>query len=145
MDILEIFCSGIVATTLMTSFSYIVAAVRKSQFREPELLNILLCRSKNYPKYPGRNNFIGWVIHYLIGWIFVFVMALLFTYTKQEPILEVGAYLGFIAGIIGISGWRIFFYLSNDPPEIEFDLFYFQLIIAHIIFGIGAALVFIYF
>ena len=145
MNPAEIFLSGIVATSLMTAFSYLVAALRKSQFREPELLNILLSRSKKFPKNPGKKNVIGWVIHYFIGWIFVFVMALLFTFTEQEPTLGVGAFLGFIAGIIGISGWRIFFFFSNDPPEIEFDLFYFQLIIAHIIFGFGAALVFDYY
>lgn len=145
MNLFEIFLSGIVATSLMTGFSYLVAALRKSQFREPELLNILLSRSKKFPKNPGKENLLGWLIHYSIGWIFVVVMALLFKFTEQEATLEVGIYLGYIAGIVGISGWRIFFFLSSDPPEIEFNLFYFQLIIAHIIFGFGAALVFVYY
>lgn len=50
MDFIEIFLSGIVATRMMTSFSYKVAAVKRSKFHEPGLLNILLRKSKNYPK-----------------------------------------------------------------------------------------------
>lgn len=144
MDILLIILSGFVATSLMTMFSYIVAEVKKSQFREPQLLNILITLAPLIHIKVSIRNILGWIIHYIIGWIFVVCFDFIWRYSGVDPSLASGAYLGFIAGIIGVSGWKIFFILSPNPPGIEFKNFYLQLIVAHIIFGLGAALI-IYF
>lgn len=140
MEFKLIFLSGLIATSLMTLFSYLVSNITKHQFREPQLLNILLQRSPAVPLKPGLKNITGWIIHYSIGWLFVTIMAFLWERTFIEPSTISGAILGLFFGFIGIAGWKVFFYLSPKPPEIKFDKFYFQLIIAHIIFGIGAVL-----
>lgn len=140
MEFTIIFVSGLIATSLMTLFSYLAANVTSNQFREPQLLNILFQRSTAIPFNPGRKHFAGWFIHYLIGWLFAIIMAFLWKRTFIEPSILSGALLGLLFGFIGIAGWKLFFYLSPKPPEIKFEKFYFQLIIAHIIFGIGAVL-----
>lgn len=139
----QILTGGIIATSLMTLFSYLAARIMSRQFREPQLLNILIKRSSKIPLSPGKKSPAGWIIHYSIGWLFVFLFDLIWKFTELEPSLLSGALLGFIFGFIGISGWKIMFYLNPDPPELDFRKFYFQLIIAHIIFGLGASLVYL--
>lgn len=144
MEVIVITVSGLVATTLMTGFSYLIAAVKKSQFREPELLNILITRSPILPVRVPDRHLLGWAIHYTIGWIFVLVFDYIWRSSLLNPTLASGCLLGFIAGIIGILGWQLFFTLSPDPPRIPLKNFYLQLLVAHVIFGLGAALVYVF-
>lgn len=137
---IQILFSGIIATSIMTLFSYIVSAFSHSQFREPQLLNQLIKRSTALPFKPGQKNLTGWIIHYAIGIFFVVIFDFIWNYTDFEPSIFTGALLGFIFGFIGITGWKIMFSLNPDPPEINFRNFYLQLLPAHVIFGIGAAL-----
>lgn len=141
MEIFTILISGFVATTVMTLFSYLVANFKSKQFREPELLNNLISRSEILTLKPSKNHFLGWFIHYLIGWIFVVIFSLIWKFAQFSADIISGTILGFIAGIIGIFSWKIMFKLNNNPPQINFSQFYYQLIIAHIIFGISVALV----
>ena len=129
-----------VATSLMTLFSYIFSAIRKKQFREPELLNDLLKRMNIIAGSHFKNHPAGWIIHYAVGWVFVFSYYLLFQYSKVNPTLWVYIALGFICGIVGIAGWKLTFTIHPDPPDIHFSEFYVHLLAAHIVFGIGAFL-----
>ncbi|UJH89903.1 hypothetical protein LZ575_12990 [Antarcticibacterium sp. 1MA-6-2] len=140
---MKIFLSAIITTSLMTLFSYIVSAFSHSQFREPQLLNELINRSTALAFKPGQKNLSGWIIHYSIGLLFVVIFRMIWNFTIIEPTYLSGASLGFIFGFIGITGWKIMFSLSPNPPEIKFKSFYLQLIAAHIIFGIGATLPFL--
>lgn len=138
-----ILAAGFAATSLMTAFSYLVANWRKSQFREPELLNILISRASFTSLKIPKNHFTGWAIHYTIGCLFVLIFNLIWRYSGLQVSLLSGAGFGFIAGIFGITGWIVFFKLNSNPPEIDFRNFYIQLLIAHIIFGITAAAVYL--
>ncbi|PKD17013.1 hypothetical protein APR41_06135 [Salegentibacter salinarum] len=144
MEVFIILISGLVATTSMTLFSYLVSNFKSKQFREPELLNSLISRSEIIELRPSKNHFLGWVIHYLIGWFFVVVFSLIWEYTQFSTNIISGAVLGLAAGIIGIFGWKTMFKLNQNPPEIDFSQFYIQLIIAHILFGLSAAIVYAY-
>lgn len=143
MNLILIFLSGLVATSLMTLFSYIWSWVRGRKFKEPQLLNLLIQSSTTLALNPGKRNVTGWIIHYMIGWFFVLCFDLIWSYTTLEPSFGNGALLGAIAGLAGITGWKTFFYLNADPPEIEFRKFYLHLMIAHIIFGLGAVIVYL--
>lgn len=143
MNIFLIFLSGLIATSLMTLFSYIWSWINTSKFKEPQLLNLLLQSSTTIRLNPGKKNVRGWIIHYTIGWFFVLCFDIIWRNTPLEPSFGSGAILGAIAGLMGITGWKIFFKLNADPPEIKFGEFYFQLIIAHVIFGLGAVVVYI--
>lgn len=142
MEIFTILVSGLVATSVMTLFSYVVSNFKSKQFREPELLNSLISRAEIISLKPSRNHLLGWIIHYLIGWFFVLVFSLIWEFTQFSATIISGAVLGLAAGIIGIFGWKIMFKLNRNPPEIDFSQFYLQLIIAHILFGISAAMVY---
>ena len=141
MEIMKIFLSGLIATSVMTAFSYILAEIRDKQFREPELLNMLLSRSDLFRLKLSKNSIAGWILHYLIGWMFVILFEVIWSLEIFSfSTLISGVILGFIAGIIGIFSWKFMFWISKNPPKITWSEYYIQLIIAHILFGISAAI-----
>ncbi len=143
MHLFLILLSGFAATSLMTAFSYLMANLKKNQFREPELLNILLSRARSTSLKIPKNHPTGWLIHYIIGCLFVLIFHLLWKFTEIPVSLWSGAGLGFVAGIFGISGWVVFFNTNANPPRIDFRNFYIQLLVAHVLFGITAAAVYL--
>jgi hypothetical protein len=136
----RIFLTAFLATTLMTVFSYFYSAIRNKQYREPELLNILLNRLRYSDTFTIRHASWGWIVHYAIGLLFIRLYFLLWNVLDIEPSLMNCFILGAITGVVGIFGWKITFHLHPCPPEIKYDEFYFQLLIAHIVFGMGAYL-----
>ncbi len=142
MEIFKILVAGVVATSLMTIFSYGVSIVRSSQFREPQLLNILINRSHIFKIEIPKNSKIGWGIHYFIGWIFILIYDIIWNNTQFEPTLTPGIIFGFMTGIVGVIGWRILLSLHHDPPHIKWVEYYLQLIVAHVIFWMGAVWVY---
>lgn len=67
MNILIIICSGILGTTVMTSFSQVLGLFSKYRFNEVHLLNMFVNRSKYSTSDIDKNYILGWIIHYLIG------------------------------------------------------------------------------
>ena len=127
---------SILATLLMTAFSYICARFTGNNFREPELLNQLINTSR-IPVNPGKKSILGWVLHLLIGFVFGIIMFLLWQFFKLSSYLIFGFIFGIIAGIIGVLGWQIMFHLNPQPPEIDLSKFYVQLVVAHVIFSVS--------
>lgn len=142
MDLIIIFLTGFVATSLFTGFSYLVAFYKESQFKEPQLLNLMINRLRILPGELSRTSSPGWIIHYGIGWIFVFFFHLAWRHTPLEPTFFSGLLLGALAGIIGIGGWKLMFRFHPDKPVIPYKTFYIQLMVAHLIFGTAAALIY---
>lgn len=140
MHLILILLSGFVATSLMTGFSYLVANWEKSQYREPQLLNILISTSPITPLKISKKSMYGWIIHYTIGFFFAVIFFLVWVNTKWSPSLLSGAILGLLAGIVGLTGWIIMFKLHPSPPRIDYKGFYIQIIPAHVIFGIGSTI-----
>ncbi|MDT0675421.1 hypothetical protein [Autumnicola musiva] len=144
MNFYVILFASVISTSVMTIFTYICAAVKRGQFRPPELLNMLISRSSIFPVEVGKTSFAGWIIHYSIGFFFVVIFSLLWNFFSVEISLLSGIIFGFGAGLIGIGGWKIMFVLNENPPEIELKSYFLQLLLAHILFGISASLVFMY-
>ncbi len=142
MPFITILIAGVVATTAMTIFSYVYAKLQSKQFREPELLNNLMERSSIIPLSPSNNHVLGWFVHYSIGFVFAAIFFLFWELTTFSPGWSSGSIMGFAAGLVGIVGWKFMFKINDNPPEIDFSQFYFQLVVAHIVFGITAALIF---
>ena len=134
--ILKVVIAALVATSLMTLFSYAYSAVRKQQFRETELLNHLLARLHWIDPSAGVHHWAGWCIHYLIGLFFVAI------YYWTGIVHDFSDYViaGALAGMVGVAGWKVIFALHPSPPSIPFKEYYLQLIAAHMVFGIGAYL-----
>ncbi len=123
----------------MTVFSYAAGRLANKQFTEPIILNDLarrigIIKEKSYKRHP-----LGWMIHLGVGIIFLVGYDLLWRTSLLSPTVFIGSVLGFISGVIGVIGWHLTLKIHPDPPGIHLKDFYFQLVIAHIIFGIVAA------
>lgn len=125
----------------MTAFSYLYSHLRGKQFCEPELLNILLERWVKVIRL-SKNSILGWLIHYFVGLVFLVFFVWIWENSGLEANLKSGLLLGLLAGLIGVIGWQISFWLHPDPPNIKFKEYYFHLVLAHIVFGISSVLTF---
>jgi hypothetical protein len=128
------------ATSLMTAFSYLVSESFRKLYKEPLLLQFML--DKTGASLSGTVKAIAaWIIHYLIGLLFVTGYYLLYTFGMYGFTWVSGLIFGVIIGVIGILGWQLMFSLANYTPKIDFKGYYIQLYIAHLIFGLATAAV----
>ncbi len=133
---------GFIATSLMTSFSYFASKITAHQFREPKLLNVVFSNSKIFPARIAKNHVLGWIIHYLVGYLFVMLFEMIWAYTYIPKNIIWSLILGLCAGLIGVLIWMLVLAFHNNPPQLARNKFYIQLVIAHIIFGLGVILSF---
>jgi hypothetical protein len=127
-----------IAIAFMTVFSYIYSNIRKKKFKEPMLLNELMARLHWIPIHTIAYHPIGWLLHYVVGVLFVIVFETVRQQTGIDPSFVTLTVAGAAFGIIGIIGWEITFRIHpSPPPDIKMSEYYLQLFIAHIIFGIG--------
>lgn len=137
--VFKIIAGTIIGTSVMTLFSYIMSYVMDKQFKEPLLLNILLQRSQ-FLKETTVPPISGWIIHYGMGSIFVTIYHFIWSLPPFEPTYSSGSLLGFISSFVGIATWSFVFNIHSNPPSIDFKAHYLQLIISHVLFGLGATL-----
>ena len=142
MELSKILLAGLVGTTLMTAFSYLVGQLCDAELGEPKLLNKFLDRSKRLDIEVAEDSIWGWIFHYLTGFLFAGAMAAYFCSTENHPTWWLAIVLGCILGLFGVLGWLTMIRFHSAPPKIELQLFLIQLVGAHIIFGLGATIVF---
>lgn len=139
---IQLLIATIAATSAMTLFSYIVSASFKELYKEPLLLKYLLM--KLHIAVSDRvKEILAWVIHYSIGFIFVLGYYLLWVYGIISFTVLMGILLGAICGIIGIIGWIVMFKLARFEQKAGDKGYYFQLLVAHVIFGVTGILTFL--
>ena len=136
MIVIEIIFAGILGTSVMTLFSHLLEMITSYKFNEAHLLNELIHRSKPTANTISKNHFYGWVIHYVIGFGMAAGLYGYYLYKVNEITISRGAFLGFILGIIGIAGWSLLIHLHSNPPKIKWNIFFIQLMGAHVIFGV---------
>lgn len=135
----KIIVAGLVGTTLMTLYSYYISKKEKEQYREPELLNALVDRSRYLPQIADKQKHpFGWAAHYGIGIMFVIAYRLLWKESLKNPSLFRTAVIGAASGGIGIVSWKFFFSEHDNPPANDRQGYYRQLFYAHIIFSASA-------
>ena len=141
MDFIRIILATLVGTSLMTAFSYLISNAFNKLYKEPVLLNYLL----QFLGINMRDNvkrLAGWVIHYIIGLLFVVIYDILWQNLIEFSWLS-GIVFGIISGIIGIMSWILMFKtISNDELNIDYKGYYTQLFFAHIVFAIGVVIVY---
>lgn len=142
--LLQIICATIAATSVMTLFSYIVSESARKLYKEPVLLTYLL-HSFKVEISAGTKVVLAWLLHYIIGLIFVIIYHFLWYYGIVEMSWLVALILGVVSGIVGILGWMLLFEIVPQKPNIDFKGYYIQLLVAHIFFGITAYAVYILF
>lgn len=139
MQAYKILIPGIIGTSAMTFFSYLVSEAKNKNFREPEILAELIQR---LPKSGLKEsaNFAGWGIHYTIGILFMACYNELWEQTKLKPSLTHGTLMGAANGVVGVMGWKFMFKAHPNPPRKNPKAFFGHLIPAHVVFGIFSAL-----
>tara|TARA_A100000171_G_C2139729_1_gene153944 strand:+ start:3991 stop:4437 length:447 start_codon:yes stop_codon:yes gene_type:complete len=129
-----LFLAWIVATTCMTGFSYVFSTLLNENFKEPKLLADLLGKILNV-ELP---TWVGWLVHYLTGIVFLIMLIALYSVTNVSISVQWGIIFGCMLGGIGIMMWKALYKLANTDPPTHTRLFHIQLIVAHIIFGMAA-------
>ncbi|HET8574297.1 MAG TPA: hypothetical protein VFL76_10565 [Edaphocola sp.] len=125
------------ATSAMTLFSKLIADSTNKNVKEPKLLGLLLARL--IPKKYRRVALLaGWCMHYGIGLSWVWVFRFLARKDKRGTIFTDTLFLSAFSGLTGILFWKLFFRLHPDPPGVKDPLFYRQLFLAHLVFGVVA-------
>jgi len=122
----------------MTLFSYIVSRLRNRQFTEPVLLNRMLCGFGILKEYQLEKNISGWIIHYVVGLLFLLIYYFIWSRTPFDPTLKTALVLGSLSGLAGIVGWAILFRIQSVPPNMRVSEYYTQLFVAHVIFALTA-------
>lgn len=135
--VLIILISAFSGTTLMTLFSYLLTYILKTQFKEPVLLYKLL-KTSAWIEEDSIHVTAGWLLHYAVGIGFVTIYYLLWNFTALQPTFLNGALLGLASGFVGVGVWWIILKIHRTPPPIDRGGFFLHLVVAHIIFGIGA-------
>ena len=129
--------AGIVATSVMTAFSYALSAIENENYREPPLLSGFVkgwLRKEN-----GIINYSGWPVHYTLGctWAGVYT-----SFIKQfsHKISSRHAFLfGCVSGAIGVLTWKALFQHHPNPPKTAHRKFYRHLFSAHLLFAFSLA------
>ena len=129
-----LFLAWVVATSCMTGFSYLFSTLLNENFKEPVLLTDLLGKVFNV-ELPI---WVGWVVHYLTGILFLLLVMAAYSFTNVSISVQWGIIYGCILGGIGIFMWKALYKLANTDPPTHTRLFHLQLIIAHIFFGMAA-------
>ena len=135
--LLQILISTIAATSAMTLFSYVISASFRELYKEPVLLTYLLTKF-HVEVSTQTKTFLAWLLHYIIGLLFVIAYHFLWAYNIVEFSWRIALLFGAISGIIGILGWIILFEIVPQKPNIDFKGYYLQLFFAHVIFGLTA-------
>ncbi|MFB9053106.1 hypothetical protein ACFFVB_08425 [Formosa undariae] len=88
---------------------------------------------------------IGWCLHFAIGFVFLFGYLLFREILPNISELLYALMFGFFAGLFGVIGWKFMFSLHGNPPQVPKFPFYVQLVGAHIVFsGIVATMLIMY-
>lgn len=135
--ILKIVLAFLVATSAMSLFSYMISVSFRELYKEWVLLSYCLT-SLNISLSRGMKAFLGWLIHYSIGLLFVIGYHLSWENNTMEETWTSALILGAVSGILGILGWLIIFKITKYVPSIDFKGYYLQLFFAHVIFGLAA-------
>ncbi len=139
--IVQLILISIGATSAMTWFSYFVSKKFQKLYKEPVLLCTLFGEF-NINLSVGLKRKLGWMLHFLIGFLFVVVYHVVWAKDILSVSLLSALLLGIISGGIGIIGWVFIFKITRYQTPIDFKGYYIQLFFAHIIFALVATLLY---
>ena len=136
MKVSKIIIAGIVGTTAMTLYSYIISRKERQQYVEPVLLNKLIDGSENLPDIEDKKAHpAGWLAHYGIGILFVIAYSIVWRHALKSPGPVKALIIGALSGVIAIGAWKSMFAANANPPHNNRYGYYKQLFYAHLIFS----------
>lgn len=132
--LMKILIASILATAVMTAFSYIVSESFKKLFKEPVLLSYAIGRF-HLNTSQNTERVLAWLLHFAIGFMFVVSYHFIWKLEWLSFTFQTALILGALSGIVGIISWHFIFKFTNYQPRIPFKEYYLQLFIAHVFFG----------
>ena len=142
MNIFSYLLALFTSVGVMTLFSAMMSVILKCEFRENILLSKLMSGHALNQKENTKYVILGWLAHFLIGAFFLIIYAVLWHYTVLIHQILGSVLYGIIIGLLGILGWTILFKIASNSPQINYKVYYMQLIVAHIFFSLGNFLIF---
>jgi hypothetical protein len=129
----KILLPSVVATSLMTWFSYLITETEKKNFSESELLAKIEKRKLGVSKQIALPA--GWATHYMIGIIMTLFFYVTWKQFKIKTTLSRGITSSVPGGLIAIVSWRILFTALPKRSHNYYKKFYTQLFMAHVLFA----------
>ena len=142
METIKIVRSGIVATSMMTIFSYLASGGKAKNFREPELLCEIFSEKSAAKKCEQPFLSAGWAAHYAMGVCWSGLENYLLRENRMKADLKSGLLFGCSGGLTGILIWNQLFKLSRRPPLTVYPKFYAHLLLAHIVYSLSVVLLY---
>ncbi|WP_178986999.1 hypothetical protein [Winogradskyella schleiferi] len=143
MEFIYLIITGIVAVSMMTLFSIIWGNITNNLFSEPKLLTIVIKKTYKKKKSLRTAQLLGWIFHFLIGFIFLGLYELLWRVLDCEKSILLSIPLGIFSGILGVIGWMILYKLIDFTAKFNYTHYYIHLIFAHIVFSVTAVFVYL--
>ena len=139
MNKIKILSSGLLGTTAMTAFSYLVSDKKNKNFREPVVLSQLANRL--IPELEKHDSKLaGWLSHYGVGILFAAAFDQVWNRTRTRPSLASGLVLGALSGLTGLATWKTTFKAHPNPPLKNMRSFLSHLMEAQLVYGLFAAI-----
>jgi len=142
MDLSTFFVAWICAILAMSAFSALLSQVFKIELREQNLLAHLMATLKKSDPKQSPNVLKGWLVHFAFGLFFMIGYEILWYLTGFARTYGWSIIFGTGMGVVGVLGWIGMFRAHPNPPQLHFKFYYFQLVLAHIVFCVMATTVF---
>ncbi len=136
---IKAFSAAILGTTAMTAFSYLFSYLSKDNTKEPTLLGKMIRRL-----FPGisrkHSRTSGWIVHYAVGVLFAELYSRVWEQRTPRETIKTGLIFGGLSGIAAILIWKFTMETHPFSPRIDFTTFALNLLLAHVVFGLFAAI-----
>lgn len=138
--IIKIAVAGIIGTAIMTAAMYLIAYATKERFKVVKVLGTMLTFQTTPHK--GLSNAasaiaVGIIAHYMVGIGFTFIYEWLWSERIINPNLLNASWMGFINGIVGALGWKLFFAIHPNPPGLPLSSYLIAITFGHVFFACG--------
>lgn len=144
MKVLLGLIAGIVATAAMTFFLDMVSFITGANLKVVKILGTMVTMETSPEGFVSESEKAlawGYGLHYLIG--IGFASGFLYAMLKSPKIgldMQSAFWFGILTGVIGTVVWRVFFGLHPYPPEIDLQLFLFNIFLGHIVFSFAVVI-----
>jgi hypothetical protein len=142
---LIIILAGITGTLFMTGAVYLLSAMTGKNYKVIGILATMLTNHTTKEKGLSRSTpdmLLGVAVHYLTGIFFACIYYFLWQMGYLTLTINSSILFGISTGIVAIIFWSLFIHFHPNPPLIPAFTYVLSIGLVHILFSLGAYLVF---
>lgn len=146
--IIKTVIAGVVATSIMTAWMYLLSYFFKRQWKVIHILGTMILNKTTVGKNVSTEPYpviIGTVLHYLVGIGFSFLYWYLLKKNCLTLTINDSLLFGAVAGIFAVFAWRAFFYIHKNPPGVPLPGYLASIFAGHLVFAEGVMYSYTYF